>query len=53
MNRTIGLLAMIVPVWFAATYFVQSALRPELSHLTKAVSELGSVDAPRANRGVF
>ena len=39
---------MIVPVWFAGIYLTLSSIRPEYSHLTKAVSELGSVDAPRA-----
>lgn len=48
MNRRIGLLAMMAPVWSAGTYFALSALRPEFSHFTKAISELGSVDAPRA-----
>ena len=47
-NRLIGILAMVVPVWFAAVYFILAGLRPEYSHLTKAISELGSVDAPRA-----
>jgi hypothetical membrane protein len=48
MNRQIGLLAMIVPVWFTGIYLTLSALRPDYSHLTKAISELGAVDAPRA-----
>jgi hypothetical membrane protein len=48
MNRSIGLLAMIVPVWFTGIYLTLSTRRPEYSHLTKAISELGSVDAPRA-----
>jgi hypothetical membrane protein len=48
MNRKIGLLAMFSPVLFAAAYLTMSSLRPEYSHLTKAISELGSVDAPRA-----
>ena len=39
---------MILPVWFSGIYVTLSALRPEYSHLTKAISELGSVDAPRA-----
>ena len=47
-NRQIGILAMVVPVWFTALYLVLAGLRPEYSHLTKAISELGSVDAPRA-----
>lgn len=39
---------MIMPVWFAGIYLTLSTLRPEYSHLTKAISELGSIDAPRA-----
>jgi hypothetical membrane protein len=46
--RQIGLLAALTPVWFWAVYAVMAALRPEFSHLTDAVSELGSVGAPRA-----
>jgi hypothetical membrane protein len=48
MNRKIAVLAMLSPLWFASVYLALSALRPEYSHLTKAISELGSVDAPRA-----
>lgn len=48
MNRRIGLLAMMSPVWFASVYGIMVALRPDFSHLTKAISELGSVGAPRA-----
>ena len=47
-QRSIGILAMAAPVWFAGVYLIMSGLRPEYSHLTKAISELGSVDAPRA-----
>jgi hypothetical protein len=39
---------MLSPLWFAVVYLALSAARPEYSHLTKAISELGSVDAPRA-----
>ncbi len=45
-NRTIGLLALGVPFWFALFYLCLSSMRPEYSHYTKAISELGSVDAP-------
>lgn len=48
MNRKIGLLAMFSPLLFAAVYLTMSSMRPEYSHLTKAISELGSLDAPRA-----
>ena len=39
-NRQIGILAMVVPVWFTAVYLILAGLRPEYSHLTKAISEL-------------
>lgn len=34
------------PIIFTLTYFIMSAQRTDYSFLTKAVSELGSVDAP-------
>ena len=46
--RRAGLLAVLTPVWFWAVYAVMVALRPDFSHLTDAVSELGSLGAPRA-----
>ena len=45
-HRTVGLLAVCVPFWFVLIYLSLSQLRPDYSHLTKAISELGSVDAP-------
>lgn len=45
-RRRIGLIAVAAPFWFAAVYLILSSRRPEFSHLTKAVSELGSLDAP-------
>ena len=50
-NRTVGLLAACVPFWFLLFYLCMSSMRPEYSHLTKAISELGSLDAP--NRWVW
>lgn len=44
--RRIGLIAVITPVWFVGVYLVMASRRPEYSHLTKAISELGSLDAP-------
>lgn len=44
--RRIGLIALITPVWFVGVYLVMASRRPEYSHLTKAISELGSLDAP-------
>ena len=45
-RKNIGLIALATPFWFVAVYFVMSSRRPEYSHLTKAISELGSLDAP-------
>jgi len=45
-RKQIGVIATGTPVWFLAVYLVMSSLRPEYSHLTKAISELGSLDAP-------
>ena len=45
--RRAGLLAALTPLWFWAVYAVMAAIRPDFSHLTDAVSELGSLDAPR------
>jgi len=45
-RKRIGLVAAITPVWFFVVYLVISSSRPEYSHLTKAISELGSLDAP-------
>lgn len=45
-RKNIGLIALATPFWFVAVYLVMSSRRPEFSHLTKAISELGSLDAP-------
>jgi hypothetical membrane protein len=45
-QRGIGLIAVATPLWFLVIYLVMSEMRPEYSHLTKAISELGSLDAP-------
>ena len=45
-RNKIGLIALATPLWFVAVYLVMSSRRPEFSHLTKAISELGSLDAP-------
>ena len=45
-QKAIGWIAAATPVWFLVVYLTMSAVRPEYSHLTKAVSELGSWDAP-------
>lgn len=46
MKKQIGIVAAITPCWFLLVYMVMSSLRPEYSHLTKAISELGTVNAP-------
>jgi len=45
-NKQYALIGLSAPVIFAITYFIMSNQRPEYSFLTKAVSELGSLDAP-------
>lgn len=39
-------IGLSIPIIFWTTYGVLSSLRPEYSFKTKAISELGSVDAP-------
>ena len=41
-----GIAGLLAPIIFLVTYFLMSSFRPEYSHLTKAISELGSLDAP-------
>lgn len=45
-SKKYGVIGILIPVIFGTTYFVMSSVRPEYSHFTKAVSELGSLDAP-------
>jgi hypothetical membrane protein len=45
-RKNIGLVALITPFWFVTVYWIMSGRRPEFSHLRKAISELGSLDAP-------
>jgi hypothetical membrane protein len=44
--RQYAILGLLAPLLFWVTYLVMSNLRAEYSFLTKAVSELGSLDAP-------
>lgn len=44
--RHYALIGMVAPILFWGTYFIVAGLRPEYSFYTKAISELGSVDAP-------
>ncbi len=45
-NRHYAIIGFSAPTIFWTTYFIMSCQRPEYSFLTKAISELGSVDAP-------
>lgn len=45
-NKQYGVIGLSAPLIFAITYFIMASQRPEYSFLTKAVSELGSLDAP-------
>lgn len=45
-NKHYAIAGLIAPILFWLTYIILSNLRPEYSFLTKAVSELGSLDAP-------
>lgn len=46
-NKTYGIIGIIIPILFWTTYTIMSSIRPEYSIFTKAISELGSVDAPK------
>ena len=45
-SRQYSLIGLATPICFLITYLIMSSLRPEYSFLTKAISELGTVDAP-------
>lgn len=45
-NKHYAIIGFSAPTIFWITYLLMSNLRPEYSFLTKAVSELGSLDAP-------
>ncbi|MGH2543857.1 MAG: DUF998 domain-containing protein [Ardenticatenaceae bacterium] len=45
-QKKIGQIALLTPLWFLAVYLIMSSARPEYSHTTDAISELGSLDAP-------
>jgi len=45
-NRHYAIAGLAAPVLFWPTYFIMANGRPEYSFLTKAISELGSLDAP-------
>ena len=46
-NKTYGIIGMAAILVFWTTYIIMSTIRPEYSMYTKAISELGSVDAPK------
>jgi hypothetical membrane protein len=45
-NKTYGIIGIATPIVFLVTYLIMSSIRPEYSMFTKAISELGSVNAP-------
>tara|TARA_R110001592_G_scaffold363155_2_gene680813 strand:- start:920 stop:1555 length:636 start_codon:yes stop_codon:yes gene_type:complete len=45
-NKQYSIIGLLTPVVFWMTYFIMANQRPEYSFLTKAISELGSIDAP-------
>lgn len=45
-NKQYALIGLLAPIIFATTYVIMANQRPEYSFLTKAISELGSIDAP-------
>lgn len=45
-KKTYAILGIYTPVFFWCLYFIMANARPEYSFLYKAVSELGSLDAP-------
>ncbi len=45
-NKQYAILGFFAVILFWVTYFIMSNQRPEYSFMTKAISELGSLDAP-------
>jgi len=45
-NKQYAIIGFLAPTIFWVTYIIMANQRPEYSFLTKAISELGSVDAP-------
>lgn len=45
-KKDFAIFGMIAPLLFWITYFIMAGARPEYSFYTKAISELGSLDAP-------
>jgi len=45
-NKQYAIVGFSAPIIFWLTYFIMASQRPEYSFMTKAISELGSLDAP-------
>ena len=45
-NKSYGIIGIAAPIVFLITYLTLASIRPEYSMFTKAISELGSLDAP-------
>ncbi len=45
-NKHFAVAGLLAPILLWTTYFIMASQRPEYSFLYKAISELGSVDAP-------
>ncbi|WP_084273464.1 DUF998 domain-containing protein [Maribacter antarcticus] len=43
--KSYGVIGIVTPIVFLTTYLIMSSIRPEYSMFTKAISELGSLDA--------
>ncbi|WP_271783719.1 DUF998 domain-containing protein [Aquimarina algiphila] len=50
-NKSYGIIGITATIIFLVTYVIMSSMRPEYSMFTKAISELGSIDAP--NRWIW
>ena len=44
-NKSYGIIGIVTVIVFLTTYIIMSSIRPEYSMFTKAISELGSLDA--------
>ncbi|MEQ9412439.1 MAG: DUF998 domain-containing protein, partial [Cyclobacteriaceae bacterium] len=45
-QRQYAMIGLFIPILFWVTYLIMSSMRPEFSFKTKAISELGTVEAP-------
>jgi hypothetical membrane protein len=51
-SKQYAIIGFLAPTIFWITYFVMANQRPEYSFLTKAMSELGSIDAKTSKRTI-